>query len=242
MACATRISQTPRGANLTFAARLRPGSRSNVKFKGSTRDYELLVVPVSQTFARAGAARGGKCLNRTTSRARASAFWRDRRGVSTLEFAITLPVLVLIFLGMIEFGEVFTVDRRLTIVANSAADLVARTRTISDSDLSDIAGAVDEIVRPYPPAPLGLVVSSIVTDEDNNASVAWSWSDGATARTAGAAFTLPEAGLTEPNTSIIVAEVTYLFTPSVGLFLTGGTELEAAAYYRPRLAEAVEKR
>jgi Flp pilus assembly protein TadG len=175
------------------------------------------------------------------ARTAGAAFWRERSGVSTIEFAITLPVLLLIFLGMIEFGEVFTVDRRITIVANSAADLVARTKTISDSDLNDIADAVDEIVRPYSPAPLAIVVSSIVTDENNNASVAWSWSDGAAARTVGAAFTLPETGLTEPNTSIIVAEVTYPFTPSVGLFLTGGTELDAVAYYRPRLAEAVEK-
>jgi Flp pilus assembly protein TadG len=180
-------------------------------------------------------------ISHKPGRMSALAFWRDRRGVSTVEFAITLPVLLLIFLGMIEFGEVFTADRRITIVANSAADLVARTKTISDSDLNDIADAVDEILRPYPTAPLGLVVSSIVTDENNNPSVAWSWSDGASARTAGAAFTLPQAGLTEPNTSIIVAEVTYQFTPSVGLFLTGGTELDAVAYYRPRLAEAVVK-
>ena len=172
---------------------------------------------------------------------RLKAFWRDRRGVSTLEFALTLPVLLLIFLGMIEFGEVFTVDRRITIVANTTADLVARVKTVSNDELDDIGEAVDEIVRPYATNALGIVVTSVVTDENNNASVAWSWSDGATARTPGSAFTLPEATLTEPETSIIVAEVTYDFTPSVGLFLTGGTELEAAAYYRPRLADAIAK-
>lgn len=170
-----------------------------------------------------------------------TAFWRDRRGVSTVEFALTLPVLLLIFLAMIEFGAVFTVDRRIAVVANSAADLVARTKTVSDADLSDIADAVDEIVRPYPTTPLKLVVSSIETDENNNPSVAWSWGSGATARTSGEAFALPDAKLTEPNSSIIVAEVRYVFTPSVGLFLTGETELEAAAYYRPRLADAIEK-
>ncbi len=169
------------------------------------------------------------------------AFWRDRSGVSTVEFALTLPVLLLIFLAMIEFGEMFTVERRTTILANSAADLVARTKTISDSDLSDIADAVGEILRPYPTAALGLVVSSIETDESNNASVSWSWASGTTAHTSGDVFTLPNARLTEPNTSIIVAEVTYRFRPSVGLFLTGETELEAAAFYRPRLADAIEK-
>jgi len=181
-------------------------------------------------------------IAQSAARTGAGAFWRDRRGVSTVEFAITLPVLLLIFVGMIEFGEVFTAERRINIVANSTADLVARTKTTSDAELNDIAAAVGEIVRPFPTDSLGLVVSSIVTDADNNATVAWSWADGATARTAGATFALPDAALTEPNTSIIVAEVTYQFTPSVGLFLVGGTQLDAVALYRPRLAEAVEKR
>jgi len=55
------------GANLTFESRLRPGSWSNVKFKSSKRFNKLLVVLMIHTFAWAGAARGGKCLNRTTS-------------------------------------------------------------------------------------------------------------------------------------------------------------------------------
>jgi len=172
---------------------------------------------------------------------RLAIFWRDRDGVSTVEFALTLPVLLLIFLGMIEFGQVFTVDRRLAVVANTTADLVARAKSVSNADLNDIGDAVDEIVRPFPTDTLEIVVSSIETDEGNNASVAWSWTDGGTARTPGDAFSLPNAALTEPNTSIIVAEVNYRFTPSVGLFLTGGTDLDAAAYYRPRLADIVDK-
>jgi len=48
------------GANLMFESRLRPGYRSNVKFKSSTRDNNLLVVLVIQTFALLGAATGGQ--------------------------------------------------------------------------------------------------------------------------------------------------------------------------------------
>lgn len=171
------------------------------------------------------------------------AFWRDRRGVSTVEFALTLPVLLLIFLGMIEFGEVFTVERRIAVVANTAADLVARVKTTSDDELNDIAEAAEQIVRPYPTGPLEITIISVETDENNIASVGWTWSNGASACDddgAGAPYTLPDQALTEPNTSIIVAEVRYRFTPSVGLFLTDGTDLEAAAYYRPRLADVVD--
>jgi len=73
--CAYTVESKPRcapsnssGANLTFESRLPPGSCSNVKFKSSTRSNKLLVVLMIQTFATAGAAQGGKCLNRTTSR------------------------------------------------------------------------------------------------------------------------------------------------------------------------------
>ena len=62
-----QASVAPSGANLTFKSRLGPCSCSNAKFESSTRIIYLLVVLTIPTFARAGAAGGSKCRNRTTS-------------------------------------------------------------------------------------------------------------------------------------------------------------------------------
>ncbi len=51
-------------------------------------------------------------------------------------------------------------------------------------------------------------------------------------------YTLP-SGLIEPNSSIIVAETFYQFSPSIGMFLTGPIQLSGEAFFRPRLSNAV---
>lgn len=168
--------------------------------------------------------------------------WRDESGIALIEFALIIPVLIVLLLGMIEFGEIFIVDRRVTAAASSAADLVARTDVVSDEQLNDIGLAVREILKPFPDQQLGIVITSVIADEDNSTTVGWSWSHGTgvSARAEGDQVTLPN-NLTEPHSSVIMAEVRYPFSPTVGLFVSGGTILEATSYFRPRLSTKVEK-
>lgn len=169
-------------------------------------------------------------------------FRRGERGLSLIEFALIFPLMVMMFLGAVEFGEAFTLDRKLSNAASTTSDLVAQLDSLTTADLNDIALVADEILRPYSSEPFGLVLTSVVADQNNNTTVDWSYArgPGATARATGTAVTLP-AGLTEPNSSIIMAEASYGFSPSVGLFLTGVITLNGTAYFRPRLAQRVIK-
>jgi Flp pilus assembly protein TadG len=170
----------------------------------------------------------------------ASALGQCERGSMLIEFALVFPILVVMFLGLVEFGEAFAVNRKLTNAANTVSDLVAQVATITASDLNDIARVAEEIVKPYAATPMRTVVSSVATDQDGNVKVVWSYAhgNGAAARETGKAFNLP-SGLIEPNSSIIVAETFYQFSPSVGMFLTGPIQLSGEAFFRPRLSSAV---
>jgi Flp pilus assembly protein TadG len=170
----------------------------------------------------------------------ASALRQCESGAMLIEFALVFPILVMMFLGLVEFGEAFAVNRKLTNAASTVSDLVAQVATITPSDLNDIARVAEEIVKPYAVTPMRTVVSSVEADKDGNVKVAWSYAhgSGAAAREAGTAFTLP-SGLIEPNSSIIVAETFYQFSPSVGMFLTGPIQLSGEAFFRPRLSSAV---
>jgi hypothetical protein len=66
----------PSGANLTFESRLTSGVISNVKFRSSTRNIDLLVILVTPTFALSMVSDGCKCRSRTT---RADLVRRQRR-------------------------------------------------------------------------------------------------------------------------------------------------------------------
>ncbi|MEJ2118171.1 MAG: pilus assembly protein [Alphaproteobacteria bacterium] len=171
-----------------------------------------------------------------------SRFGRDQRGVSLFEFALTFPILIILFLGMVEFGEAFSINRRVTDAAATASDLVAQYPMITSADLADIALVTDELIKPYSTTPFGMVITSVVADEYNNTTVGWSYATGtgATARAVGSAVTLP-TGLTEAGTSVIMVETSYQFSPTVGLFLLGTHDLEGIAYFRPRLTSVVVK-
>lgn len=165
---------------------------------------------------------------------------RDECGVSALEFALVLPVMITMYIGAVEISHALTVDRRVTSVASAAADLVAQSEDVSDADLTDIFEASTSIMLPYSSGPISIVLSSVVADENNDTTVAWSSAHNGAPRAVGSSYTVP-AGLTQPFSSVIVAEVSYAYTPPIGKIIIGGFNMEDTFYLRPRLSLTVEK-
>jgi Flp pilus assembly protein TadG len=169
-------------------------------------------------------------------------FLSETRGSILVETAIALPVLVIILLGMVEFGEAYTVSRKNVQVAASVADLVSQQAQITTAQLNDIANIQGTILQPYSATPTGLRVSSIILQNGNaasNAGVQWSVAWGNLAALTQAQgnqpnFTLP-SGLTSQGSTIIVAEAAYTFVPTVGSYLTGGVTFDSVVYYMPRI-------
>jgi Flp pilus assembly protein TadG len=175
-------------------------------------------------------------------RSRLGELARDQSGSILVEAALVFPILIMLFLGVSEFSEAFTASRRLGIAASTAADLVARTTSVTSDDLNGVKAMVDETIKPFPTASLGLVITSVVADKDNVTTVAWSEAQGkgVTAYAKGAAITLP-AGLTVPNGSLILAEVRYEFQSTLSTLFVGFVPLEGKAYQAPRYSHQVAK-
>jgi Flp pilus assembly protein TadG len=168
---------------------------------------------------------------------------RDRRGVSAVEFALIAPMLIVLYLGIAETGNLITVYRRMSAVASTAADLTAQTKTVSTADLQDVVSAAGAIMTPFPTDELKIVLSSVVADQNNNGKVAWSYATKGSPRAKNSAYSVPN-GLTEEGTSVIVAEITYAFKPLVDLkafFSPGAFDMTRTFYARPRRSLAVAK-
>jgi len=169
---------------------------------------------------------------------------RDRRGVSAIEFAMIVPILILIYVGTVEVSSALTVYRRTQQVAATAADLTAQVKSVVKSDIDDINAAATSILTPYSTTPLKIVLSSVVADSGNKGKVDWSCANKGSARAEDSSYPVP-SGLTEPDSSVIVAEVTYTYSPMLGLteiFSPGSFDITRTFYARPRKSLKVEKK
>ncbi|NJO36392.1 MAG: hypothetical protein HC871_00745 [Rhizobiales bacterium] len=71
------------------------------------------------------------------------------QGNVVVEFALALPVLLLLLLASAELGRFVLLNQKIDRVAITMSDLVARAETISESDLDDIFGAAAHVAEPF---------------------------------------------------------------------------------------------
>jgi len=98
----------------------------------------------------------------------------DRRGVSAVEFALIAPLLITLYIGIVQVTLGLSADRKLTAAASTVADLVAQSESINGGGLADIFAAGDAVLQPYPSDGLSIRVTSLRADSAGNISLVWS--------------------------------------------------------------------
>ncbi len=164
----------------------------------------------------------------------------DERGVSAVEFAMLLPLMLTLYLGAVEVSQGVGADRKATLTARTICDLVSQVASISDADMTNALNAASSVMVPFPVANLKVTVTSVKIDASGNATVDWSSTLNGTARGKGSTVTLP-AALAVPSTSLIWSEVQYTYKPVVGYVVTGTLTLKDQIYMRPRLSDSVTR-
>ncbi len=164
---------------------------------------------------------------------------KDERGVSAVEFAMLLPLMVTLYLGGVEVSQGVSIDRKVTLASRTVADLTSQVASITSAGITDVLKASSAILAPYPSDKAKVTVTSLKIDANSKVTVEWSQSQGGTAHPKGSTPTIPTA-LVVPNTSLIWGEVSYEYKPVVGYVLTGTLTLKDQIFMRPRLSEKVE--
>jgi Flp pilus assembly protein TadG len=178
-------------------------------------------------------------------------FLRDRGAVAAVEFALIVPMMILIYLGGNEIGNALTVLRKVTHGTNALADLVTQSKSVSSSDITQIMNAVGAVLYPYQTSHLRARVSVVAIDSSGVAKVSWSSASNftqtspfptkepqITALTAGSVVTLP-ASVRTNSTYLVMAEVHYYYTPPIGYVLSGTIDLKDTFYLRPRFSDTI---
>jgi Flp pilus assembly protein TadG len=169
---------------------------------------------------------------------RLAGLWRDCSGIAATEFAIIVPLMLVLFFGVVEFSTAVAVDRKVTIAARTVADLVSQNTTVTTAQVTGYLGFGTLVMSQYAQAPysattLHSTVSELFVDPNTHTAKV-QWSNGYAVRATGQVVTIPTA-LRVDGTYLIYSEVSYLYTPTVGYVMgSGGVNLSDVAYTRPR--------
>ena len=117
----------------------------------------------------------------------------DERGVSAVEFAMLLPLMLTLYLGAVEVSQGIGADRKVTLTARTVADLVSQVSSINNADMTNALNAATAVMAPFPTGNLKVTVSSVTIDATGKATVDWSDTLNGTARAKGSTVTLPAA-------------------------------------------------
>jgi Flp pilus assembly protein TadG len=162
----------------------------------------------------------------------------DEHGVSAVEFALLLPLMITLYLGAVEISQAISADRKVTLTSRTVADLVSQVSSIDSTGLTDILNASTAVMAPFPTTPLKMTVTSVTIDANSKATVAWSCTRGGTKYSTGSSVTVPPS-LNIANTTLIWSEASYTYTPVIGYVITGPLTLKDQLYMAPRLSNAV---
>lgn len=189
-------------------------------------------------------------------RALARSFVRGRSGVAAVEFALMVPAMLSVWIGMVVATDALTTDKKVTLLARTLADMTTQMIAVSQSDLDSIFQATESIMWPKPADRLGMRVTAIDIDANGTAFVDWSaipansaLRGSYTAIARCSSFTALPAGLKVAKTSVVFAEVSMDYKASVasqivdelfkGAASGGSMPLGDSLYMRPRQSTKV---
>jgi Flp pilus assembly protein TadG len=158
----------------------------------------------------------------------------DRRGIAATEFAMLLPMMLVLFVGVTEVGQAIAISRKVTITGRTVTDLVSQYSALSTTDMTNLLSAAGQVMSPYPSSNVTVIVSEISTNSSSVATITWSVAQNGTAYTKGTQVTLP-SGLSAPNISLVWGVVQYKYTPVFGDKIIGTQVLSDQIYLSPRL-------
>ena len=100
--------------------------------------------------------------------------FHSNRGVAAVEFALFLPFIIIIWIGIVELTEWHLSSRKVTIATLSASDLIAQEIDVDTERLNDFIAAVKEIMKPsLIEQNLGIFLASVSLNENGDPKIDW---------------------------------------------------------------------
>ncbi|MEK9283125.1 MULTISPECIES: TadE/TadG family type IV pilus assembly protein [unclassified Bradyrhizobium] len=101
-------------------------------------------------------------------------FVADRRALAATEFAVIVPLMLVMFFGTVEFSSAIAIDRKVTLIARTLSDLTSQSTTLADTDMQNAFTASISAIMPYDATFVKGTISEIYIDANSIATIQWS--------------------------------------------------------------------
>jgi Flp pilus assembly protein TadG len=165
-------------------------------------------------------------------------------GIAAVEFAMLVPLMLMVFFGTIQISTAVAVDRKVSLTARTLSDLISQNASVTSTIVSNAFATGLAMLSPYASAPLQSKITEIYIDKTTlTPKVVWSSASNAAAHACGDAVSVP-AALQIADTYLILSEATYNYQPVVGYdiklkFVSSTYPLSDSMFTRPRQSKCV---
>ncbi|ARM92574.1 Flp pilus assembly Tad-like protein (plasmid) [Rhizobium sp. CIAT894] len=171
---------------------------------------------------------------------------RDRSAASGVEFALVLPILLMLLFGTVDLGHALTVSRKIDEIASSTGDMIAQQSSWTKTDVAKLLSGASFILQPYDTSKLTITVAVNDVNASGSATVNWSAALNTTALNSGtaSAVTIPST-IKETGVQVVLTRVQYTLTTPVSEFFSSftgqnGYSFDRYFFNRPRVSDTIK--
>ena len=174
-------------------------------------------------------------------------FVKDISAVGAIEFALIVPLLIMLYFGVIEIEHALSTKSKVTSTTSTIGDLVTRRKELDAATMTDILDWTPlTVLAPYPTTPgkpnqpgteswnPKIKVTCIAVDEDKIATVKWSTARGTGDKDRVDSKVTPPTGVTLPNSKLVHVDVEYTYQAVIAWWLPELVTFNSDFYFKPR--------
>lgn len=167
------------------------------------------------------------------------------RALGAVEFAMTAPFLILLYVGSYQLMDAISAYRKVTITARSLADLATQNETTTQAQVQEVLDSARQVMTPYSTVGSSLAIAQIAIDDDGNASLVWACanSDSPVCSTTSSTLKISDivipADLKNPGTYLIYSRIVFHYKPAVAGKLIGPLTFSDDIFMNPRRSPSV---
>jgi Flp pilus assembly protein TadG len=183
----------------------------------------------------------GRLIGSTaTGRSGVLRYGGDVRGVASIEMALMFPMMLVVFVGLVDVSNLITANRRVTLTASTLGDLVTQAPgAVTTADLDGFFSAASPIMDPFPASSTSL---ELYTFTNSGGAVALDWQYKSVNANCGAAPT-PDATMTNlmaEGNDVVVSRTCYAWEPLLGIILGfSASTIQDQLMLRPRQSSRI---